>query len=617
MKSFLALTFLPVIVLLAISPTYFFGAQPANADTVDILNTSIAKRSATGFFGRDDQGDLVADRSGIMLVFDYPIVHDSVSLDDFWVQTDDGAYASVVDVHVSVNLVFLKLFIELASSATPALGMNDNQFVELDVGNSIERLSFAGVEINDGIPPTLAMTLSGGSGTGTGDESPERLTKDKIDITVTSDEPLHEPPRITIVCNDIQWTEIDDSAVIRNNIDNFIDNRSGQLAEPQSTNPDSLNDEPPDYWCGEDQDIALTTQPMIANSATSWTYQWRKPTEAPHKLSDGLQTAIAHARDRSEYQHHHDRQTIRRWSAASADFTLDTILKSPLEEGGGGTYPNGRMKFYLHEGIEAIFVKFAEITSVTLHSFELDGASFLDQVETVEDSHASFVYWPSKLETGVHKISVTASDAAGNSIDFTWSFEVNLRPPFVLRLQPGWNAVSFPANPIDNNIASIFTNPSIRYLAAWHPHGFPEQFLISNRLRGVWVTDWQRDFQMSIDVRYGYWVYSQDAIEQPVRLRPSRICNDQCPFFDNPYIFPGWNFLGAIDYDNDQIEDHFGDVLIDSASSPITGREHLGDRYEIAYRWDAHTQAFERLHPDDPVRIGEAIWVYYPKPGER
>ena len=338
MKSFLALTFLPVIVLLAISPTYFFGAQPANADTVDILNTSIAKRSATGFFGRDDQGDLVADRSGIMLVFDYPIVHDSVSLDDFWVQTDDGAYASVVDVHVSVNLVFLKLFIELASSATPALGMNDNQFVELDVGNSIERLSFAGVEINDGIPPT-PMTLSGGSGTGTGDEGPDQLTRDKIDITVTSDEPLHQPPNITVVCNDIQWTEIDDSAVIRNNIDNFIDNRSGQLAEPQSTNPDSLNNEPPDYWCGEDQDISLTTQPMIANSATSWTYAWRNPTEAPHKLGDGLLTTIAHARDRSEYQHHHDGQTIHNWSAASASFTLDTILKSPLEPGGGSVLP--------------------------------------------------------------------------------------------------------------------------------------------------------------------------------------------------------------------------------------------------------------------------------------
>ena len=151
MKSFLAPTFLPVTVLLALSATLFINAYPANADTVDIYNASLVSQSATGFYGVDG-GNPIPDRAGIMLVFDYPIVPSSVSTDDFWVKTDDGAYASVIDVNASDNLVFLKLSVELVSNATPAVGMNDNEHVEFDVGDSIERLFFAQVEVNDGIP---------------------------------------------------------------------------------------------------------------------------------------------------------------------------------------------------------------------------------------------------------------------------------------------------------------------------------------------------------------------------------------------------------------------------------------------------------------------------------
>ena len=151
MKSFLPPTFLSVTVLLALSATLFINAYLANADAVDILNTSLVSRSTTGFYGVDG-GNPIPDRAGIMLVFDYPIVPSSVSTDDFWVKTDDGAYASVIDVNASDNLVFLKLSVELVSNATPAVGMNDNEHVEFDVGDSIERLFFAQVEVNDGIP---------------------------------------------------------------------------------------------------------------------------------------------------------------------------------------------------------------------------------------------------------------------------------------------------------------------------------------------------------------------------------------------------------------------------------------------------------------------------------
>ena len=550
MKSFLAPTFLPVTVLLALSATLFINAYLANADTVDILNTSLVSRSTTGFYGVDG-GNPIPDRAGILLVFDYPIVPSSVSTDDFWVKTDDGAYASVIDVNASDNLVFLKLSVDLVSNATPAVGMNDNEYVELDVGNSIERLFFAQVEVKDGNPPTLSMTLSGGSGTGTGDEGPDRLTKDKIDITVTSDEPLHQPPNITVVCNDIQWTEIDDSAVIRNNIDNFIDNRSGQLAEPQSTNPDSLNNEPPDYWCGEDQDIALTTQPMIANSATSWTYAWRNPTEAPHKLGDGLLTTIAHARDQSEYQHHYTGETIYNWSAASAGFTLDTILKSPLEPGGGDVDPTNGSETHdrIHQLI--IWFQFNEPSTVVLNSIEFDDSDAIEHFtphnEYFGPPHDNawfwwgrdYADWPEPFKPGLHALTVDASDSAGNSRVFTLTYEVHdshlaslRRDPFILNLYPGWNAISFPATPMSSSaigdmfnhsaVQSVFvpSGPNLQNWSAvtqrdgeWRPLD-PYNFLWP-----AWPAT-RLFLYPGIEKRQnqGYWVYSSEFVQLPVRL---------------------------------------------------------------------------------------------------
>ena len=277
LKPVLTSTLLPLIALIALAAMLLIDAQRANADTVDIINTSLVTRSSTGFYGRDDADDAIPDRSGIMLVFDYSIVHESVSFDDFWVQTDDGAYAEIIEFRVYDNLIFFKLASELASSATPAVGMNENEVVELDTGNSVERLYFAGVEINDGILPTLAMTLSNGSGTGTGDEGPDRLTKDKINITVTSDEPLAEPPNITVVCNNIQWTESADSTLIHNNIDNFIGNRTGQLTATNAESPDGTSH---DYSCGSDDNLTLTTSSMTPTDETSWVYEWRNPQEA-------------------------------------------------------------------------------------------------------------------------------------------------------------------------------------------------------------------------------------------------------------------------------------------------------------------------------------------------
>ena len=534
-----------------------------------------------------------------MLVFDYPIVHDSVSFDDFWVQMDDGEYADIIEMQVCDNLVFLKLANELVPSATPAVGMNENEYIRLDAGTEIVRLFFAGVEINDGISPTLTMSLSGGSGTGTGDEGPDRLTKDKIDITVTSDEPLHEPPRVTVVCDDIQWTETTGSELIHHNIGDFIANRNGQIAETRSAAFDARSDQLPDYWCGDDDDFTLTTSSMTATGEKSWTYEWRNHTETPYKLNDGILTTVAHARDRSGYERHNDGAKTHNWSAASVGFTLDTELKSPLKSFRGYNVhpPNGSKTLATRPHVSVLFT---EPTAVTLQSFRVDGVNRLDEIQPDRWSSNRFLFWPPKLKLGTHLVEVSASDAAGNTVTFETRFESDLRPPFILRLQPGWNAISFPGPPEDGSMDSIFTNPSIRFVVKWRPFIMDEPWLWSTRRQGEWQTHGRDDLKFYS--RYGLWVYSEDAVSQPVRLSPN---------FCSEADFPrGWVFAGVLN--TNQIEDHFGEDL-SYGGDTVTAHRYLRD-HEIAYRWDAENQRYIVLKPDDPITIGEAIWVYY---GER
>ena len=116
-----------------------------------------------------------------MLVFDGAIAAETVSINTFRVSLQNRTFAEVVETRVDGPYVFMKLKDELASDATPIVGIAEGEEVEDLAGNSTNRRKFGFVQIKDGIAPQLTVTLSGGSGSGTGDEGPDRLTKDTID----------------------------------------------------------------------------------------------------------------------------------------------------------------------------------------------------------------------------------------------------------------------------------------------------------------------------------------------------------------------------------------------------------------------------------------------------
>ena len=169
----------------------------------------------------------IADRRGVMLVFDGPISASSITLDTFYVELDDGSEAEIVDVTVYEQYVFLKLRHELASDATPFVGIAAGESVRDRAGNITSGRELRRFEANDGISPNLTVTLSGGSGSGEGAEGPGQLTNGLINIRVESDEPLQGAPRIVVVCEDLNWEETVRGRKIEYDVDDFIANRSG------------------------------------------------------------------------------------------------------------------------------------------------------------------------------------------------------------------------------------------------------------------------------------------------------------------------------------------------------------------------------------------------------
>ena len=610
------------------------GYYSAHVITLDEKDPVIDDdQTATGFYGLDADKKVIPDRYGVMIVFDGPIAESSVSNDTFTVELDDKSMASVVDVDVKKNYVFLKLASELASDATPMIDIANGERVEDMAGNETFGKEVKAFEVNDGISPKLTVTFSGGSGSGTGDEGPEELTKDKMTVHVSSDEPLQSAPKIIVACDTLRWNQKEDATgdVFENqvdskhDIDDFVANRTGSFADEPSepdtlvrTKPRSSNTKATDatdrytYTCGYDadkdnfgDDFQLTTVPALARQGDTWERTWQNETALSRKLADNTLTAVAFGRDVSSYGVDEE---LTNWGAASAEFTLDTELLDPsdatkvtdgVQPADGGTSKETR---------PFVLIDFGEIESrtVTLDSVELDDVEIASKFENPQFNR--FVYWPESMSKGKHKVEVEATDAAGNEVSFDFSFTLEARGDFMIELQAGWNAISVPADPVDTAIGSVFTDAAVETVIGWDTQGWR----IAVRRDGVWESNDKIGEPLNeIRSKYGYWVKSSKFIDQPVALTSNDrgVGGPRTPISIDT-VAGRWNFVGVIDQDGDQTEDNFGDSL-KSGKTLISAAEYLGSKYVRAYTWDATFSNFEVVRPDDDMNIGDGVWVYY------
>ena len=598
---------------------------------IDELDPYImADASVTGFYTLDDDDEPVRDRSAIMVVFDNSVNGELIDTGTFSVEHDEETAVEVVDVDVDGKLVFLKLGEELASDATPSLTITEGREVEDLAGNLLtwqEPLDgkdngIKVVEVKDGILPVLTVTLSGGSGTGVGSESPSKLTNAAIDIAIESDEDINGSPKVAVVCSNIQWiTDLGTADETTTKLAGYIGNRTGYDDDTSGETATGLGK----LSCGGDDDPAdFRESSSLSRPGNNWVYAWRNASAAARHLNDGKLVVVVWGRDRSSFDEHKDDfcdtddnaiadQECDSWGSTTAEFTLDSIFPSPLNADGSGGSVQPEADSEVKEPRPFVYLDFAgETTSVTVTELSVDGEDVRGDLDSVGDNR--FLYWPEALAFGTHKVEFDARDAADNKPDGGTSFEfdVTARDPFVIDLTAGWNAISFPANPVDTALDAVFTEEAVDRVVGWNPLSATGPWSIATRIDGVWTTSANFAPLTDVVVRYGYWVHSMAFIEQSVDLEGQ--LNRETDGIPDPVgiaTVPGWNFVGVVDQDGDQTEDNFGDPLEDSEDVVVIADDYMPG-FRQAYTWDAIGNGYRVLDGGAPMKIGKGIWVFFP-----
>ena len=597
---------------------------------LDLVDPAVqADESATGFFGREDDEDQISDR-GVMVVFDKPVSDSTITTSTFDVTLDDGSEATVVDYAVSGRKVFLELEEALAPDATPKVDLAAGEVVRDLAGNSTVPREFTEIEVSDGILPTFTVTLSGGSGQLAPDYGPDKITKDRITVKISSNEAIQGAPKFAVLCANFTWYDTALPAGMTytdaeketqregNDIDRYVTVRTGSKktsdfaeAEPVRAQINTLqeNCQYPTDDDGKVNPARIATITALQRGGNNWEYQWSNL----DMLRDGNLTIVVTGRDRGGFKRGED--TVANYGTARADFTLDSTFVSPTAEGGGGGEVIPNRNEAVSEPRPFVLIDFSEKTPVTVTKFEIDNVDVLGDVETLDDNR--FVYWPEPLDIGNYTVKVEANDAANNTTDFQYKFTVRERLPFALNLLAGWNTISFPANPQDRALHAVFTEPEIDQVIGWDATNPNSPWRAATRVDGVWTTGENFAVLNDVEARYGYWVHSQGFVTQSVKLvgKGDRIG----PLFNDPTDIPttsrGWNFVGVVDVDGDQTEDNAGQTLLNSKKAPISASQYLGE-YRNAYTWNNIDNKWQRMRPDGPITIGTGIWVYYDKGGD-
>ena len=571
--------------------------------TLDELDPVIQEdMTVTGFYGEDDDEPQV-NRAGLLVAFDRGVDPDSIGTDTFMV-TNDVARTdeiTVIGVDPQGSAVYLLLEEDLPSDARPYVGVTSGQWVADPAGNRLSSGDVTPFEAKDGISPQLTVALSGGSGSGEGDEGPSKLTMDSIVVTIDADEEINSTPSLAVVCSEIEWDSSDTDDENDKKLSDLVGDRSGSLVNSSSnfdlvpaTDTAAASNA---YEC-DGGEVLLRQLQSYSRPGLSWEYQWVN-LSGTAELDQGKLTVVAYARDRQSFTHL-DGKLRYNWGATSSEFRYDNDLADPDPTPDGSTPVTESRPFVLLE--------YDDPSTVSIDSFEINGTA--QEISAIGGNR--FLYWPETLGIGTHTVSVVGIDAAGNEEPHEYSFEVAERAPFNLKLIAGWNAVSFPANPADNTIDSVFTEGVIDMVAGWDASDPEKPWSIATRMEGDWSTHEEFATLNKIHAQYGYWVHAQGFVTQRVALIGG--INRTDPEITPPDLvaiptLAGWNFVGVIDQDGDQTQGNFGDLL-KNGDTEVEAGDYLGSN-KRAYSWDAVRSEFQIVDDDEKLEIGDGIWVYY------
>ena len=237
-------------------------------------------------------------------------------------------------------------------------------------------------------------------------------------------------------------------------------------------------------------------------------------------------------------------------------------------------------------------------------------------------SSSAFVFQPAAdLDFDTYRIEVRATDLAGNEGSFdAFNLVIEERGDFIVGLSAGWNLISFPSDPINPAVNSVFSNDAVQTVSTFDAANFRNGDMQANRSAAT------GNFSGSLtSVRAGlaYWVFADNPADLEVALLgPSSASNAARPGLTVIPTIPGVNLVGVVDTSRSNANtqgDIVGNPLTRRAADAmgvvtdenVTIATYLGETdYSRVYSYDSTRRQFVLLNDGAPIEIGTGLLVF-------
>jgi hypothetical protein len=535
------------------------GNQPHTVKIDQIIPTisSAVTGTAVDITGTNPADNATDSQSAVKVVFDGNLDAASIAATDFTVTLDGTTTALVPTEYTHYKAsVWLVIDATIPSDDTPAVKVAG---VIKDVAGNSTASGTANAA--DGLKPVLAYTLGTGTGTGTGDtETAALLTKDKMTVTITSDEVLTAAPTVDV--RDITSAGIGTITTYDDTPSVALTTKSWELIVAKSTSSTS----------GRNIQITGTDTTGNIGTAGDITSPFTKDYDLDLEVVTGTSTPA------------NGGTTTESRPFLTTDFSTDvsslTVTKATHAVGS------------------------ATATTVT-DSLVADAASKV------------FFYQPAEaLAAGSHTYAVTVKDAAGNTATRSVTFTKSDRTQFVISLFAGWNTVSIPSNPVDTAVDTVLSNTGIMQVVGYDATTPSQPWRIASKIDDGTFTSQTDPGVTTVSAGPGYWIETSDFEDQKVTLEGPAGPGDARPGLTTIPTGSGWNLIGVVDQSGTQTQKADNATSLTrpnqaGTQTAVTVNTYLNSvNYGRVYVFNTVASEFRELASSDAVKVGDGMWVF-------
>ena len=221
------------------------------------------------------------------------------------------------------------------------------------------------------------------------------------------------------------------------------------------------------------------------------------------------------------------------------------------------------------------------------------------QAGTADD--IEFIWAASDLALGDYKLTLSATDAAGNMLEDATSEFTVVKRTAEIKLRPGWNLISIPGSlaPDKRAINDVFVDGAIDIVLTYDAR--KRNWFRATRQGDGSLGQPGSSLELStVSSRTAYWIHSTGVVTQAVDLLGA---SSQEPPVSIDLV-GGWNLIPV--------------RTSEVGSDPVDADAYLsGLKWTRAYGYNNTTQVFQSVLPDSDSTLSEnnGYWVYLSEAG--